>query len=39
MMKQASLALKGGSCEEYKSIFRTQVKATEWASDRIRKLS
>ena len=29
MMKQAFLALKGGDWEEYKSIFRTEVKATE----------
>ena len=31
MMKQAFLALKGGDWEEYKSIFRTEVKATERA--------
>ena len=39
IMKQALIALKGGSCEEYKSIFRTQVKATEWASDRMKEAS
>ena len=35
MMKQAFLALKGGVWEEYKSIFRIQAEATEWAFDRI----
>ena len=37
MMKRAFLALKGGSWEEYKNIFRTEVKATEWAFDRIKE--
>ena len=37
MMKQAFLALKGGDWEEYKCIFRTEVKATEWAFDRIKE--
>ena len=36
MMKQAFLALKGGDWEEYRSIFRTEAKATEWAFDRIK---
>ena len=31
MMKQALLALKGRNWEEYRSIFRTEAKATEWA--------
>ena len=35
MMKEAFFALKGGDWEEYKSIFRVQAKATEWAFDRI----
>ena len=37
MMKQAFFALKGGDWEEYKSIFRVQAKATEWAFDRIKE--
>ena len=37
MMKRAFLALKEGSWEEYKNIFRTEVKATEWAFDRIKE--
>ena len=37
MMKQAFFALKGGDWEEYKSIFRVQAKATEWAFDRIQE--
>ena len=37
MMKQAFFVLKGGDWEEYKSIFRTEVKATEWAFDRIQE--
>ena len=37
MMKQAFLALKGGDWEEYKNIFGTEVKATEWAFDRIKE--
>ena len=38
-MKQAFLALKGGDWEEYKNVFRTEVKATEWAFDRIPSFS
>ena len=37
MMKQALFALKGESGEAYKSIFRIQTKATEWAIDRIQE--
>ena len=37
MVLQAFLALKGGDWEEYKSIFRTEVKATEWAFDRVKE--
>ena len=37
MMKQAILALKGGDWEQYKSIFRVQAKATEWALDTIQE--
>ena len=37
MMKQAFFALEGGDWEEYKSIFRTEVKATEWAFDIIKE--
>ena len=37
MMKHTFLALKGGDWEEYKSIFRVQAKATEWAFDRIQE--
>ena len=33
----AFLALKGGDWEEYKCIFRTEVKATGWAFDRIKE--
>ena len=36
-MKQAFFALQGGDWEEYKSIFRTEVKATEWALDRTKE--
>ena len=36
-MKQAFFALKGGDGEEYKSILRTKVKATEWAFHRIKE--
>ena len=35
MMKRAFLALKGGDWEEYESTFRTKLKATERAFDRI----
>ena len=34
MMKQGFIALKSGDWEEYRSIFRVEVKATEWAFDR-----
>ena len=34
MMKHDFFALKSGAWEEYRSTFRTEVKATEWASDR-----
>ena len=37
MMKQAFFTLKGGDCREYKSIFKVQAKATEWALERIRE--
>ena len=37
MMKQAFLGLKGGDWEEYKSIFKVQAKATDWAFKRIRE--
>ena len=37
MMKQGFIALKSGDWEEYKSIFRDEVKATEWAFDRIQE--
>ena len=37
MMKQAFPALKGGYWEEYNSIFRNEVKATEWPFDRIKE--
>ena len=37
MVKQAFFALKGGDWEEYKSIFKVQAKATEWAFDRIQE--
>ena len=36
-MKQGFTALKGGDLEENKSIFRVEVKATEWAFDRIKE--
>ena len=36
-MKQAFPALKGGDWEEYKSIFRNEVKGTEWPFDRIKE--
>ena len=36
VMKKGFTALKGGDWEEYKSIFRAEVKATEWAFDRIK---
>ena len=37
MMKKAFTALKSGDWEEYKGIFRVEVKATEWACDRIKE--
>ena len=37
VIKQAFFALKGGDWEEYKSIFRVQAKAAEWAFDRIQE--
>ena len=37
MMKQAFFALKGGDWEEYRSIYKIQATATEWASERIRE--
>ena len=37
MMKQGYTALKRGDWEEYKSIFRAEVKATEWAFHRIKE--
>ena len=37
MMKQAFLALKGGDWEEYKSFFRIEVKATEWAFEKVKE--
>ena len=33
MMKQGFVALKSGDWEEYRSIFRTELKTTEWAFD------
>ena len=36
-MKQGFIALKSGDWEEYKSILRVEVKATEWAFDRIKE--
>ena len=39
-MKQGFTALQSGDWEEYTTISRVEVKATEWASDRRkRKLS
>ena len=35
--KQGFVAQKSGDWEEYKSIFRTDVKAAEWAFDRIKE--
>ena len=37
MMKQGFIALKSGDWEEYKGIFRAEVKAMEWAFDRIKE--
>ena len=37
MMKQSFLALEGGDWGEYKSTFRTEVKAAEWTFDRIKE--
>ena len=36
-MKQGFIALKSGDWEEHKSIFTVEVKATEWAFDRIKE--
>ena len=38
-MKQTFFALSGGYWEEYKSVFRGQVKDTEWTFDRIQEAS
>ena len=35
MMKKGFTALKGGNFEEFKNTFRKEVKASEWAFDRI----
>ena len=37
MMKEGFTALKGGDWEEYDNTFRKEVKATEWAFDRIKE--
>ena len=37
MMKYGLFALKCGKWEEYKNTFRSEVKATEWAFDRIKE--
>ena len=37
MIKQSFLALEGGDWEEYKSTFRTEVKAAEWTFDRMKE--
>ena len=37
MMKNGFTALKGGDWEEYKNTFRKEVKAAEWAFDRIKE--
>ena len=37
LMKQGFIALKSGDREEHKGIFRDEVKATEWAFDRIKE--
>ena len=36
-MKKGFTALKGGNWEEYKNTFRKEVKASEWAFDRIKE--
>ena len=36
-MKKGFTALKGGNWKEYKNTFRKEVKASEWAFDRIRE--
>ena len=38
-MKENFTALKSGDWEEYKGIFRIEVKATEWTFDRIKEAS
>ena len=37
MMKQGLVALKNEDWKEYKSIFRSEVKASEWGFDRIKQ--
>ena len=39
MMKQGFIALKSGDWEEYGSIFKAEIKATEWLLTELRKLS
>ena len=36
-MMQGFLALKSGEWEEYENTFRNEVKATEWAFDKIKE--
>ena len=36
-MMKGFTALKGGNWEEYKNTFRNEVKASEWAFDRIKE--
>ena len=36
-MKKGFTALKSGDWEEYKGIFRVEVKATQWAFDRTKE--
>ena len=37
MMRCGYYALKDGDWEEYKSIFKVDVRATEWAFERVRE--
>ena len=37
MMKKGFTAFKNGNWEEYKETFRRKMKASEWASDRIKE--
>ena len=37
MMKYGCFALQGGDWEEYKSVFKVDIRATEWAFERIRE--